>query len=135
MPEIDFPSIVVFIVSILLVMLIIYIATRLVTREEVLTSSYIIRLFVVSFVVVILVPFLSSFLGNSVNLGTTGQVLAVIMVFLILVVILKYVLVVEVSLGNEWAEAVAISLLTIVFIALFNIGLSQFGLDPLFSVF
>lgn len=135
MANIDLISIVLFVISILLLMLIIYVATRLVTRQEIVTSSYLLRLFITALVIVVLVPFLSSFLGNSMKMGSLGEILGIIISFLILVVIMRYVVVSEVSLGNEWAEALGITLLCIIFIFIFNMGLEYFGQKPLFSVF
>jgi hypothetical protein len=135
MASIDPVSITLFIITLLLVMLIIYVATRLVTKEEVLSSPYIMRLFVTALIIVIIVPILTSLLGDFMNLGGTGELLAIIISFLILVVIMRYVIVSEASLGNEWIEAIGITLICIVFTYVFNLGLSYIGQEPLFFLF
>ncbi len=135
MAEIDIATIVLFVVSILLLMLIIYIATRLVTREEVASGRYLIRLFVTALIMVIIIPFFTSLLSDSLGMGDAGILLAIILSFLILVAIIRYIIVSEVSLGNEWAEAIAITILCIVFNYFLNAILGFFGQTPLFSLF
>jgi len=135
MASIDIIGIALFIISILLVILILYIATRLVTKQEVISSSYAARLVITALVIVVLVPLLSSFLSNFMGMGSSGAFLAIILSFLILVVIMRYVIVSEVSLGNEWIEALGITLLCLIFLYIFNAFLVYIGQKPLFSVF
>lgn len=135
MADIDLTSIILFIVSILLLMFIIYIATRLVTREEVASARYLLRLFVTALIMVIMIPFLTSLLSDSLGMGDAGILLAIVLSFLILVAIIRYVVVSEVSLGNEWAEAIVITVLCIVFNYFLNAILGFFGQRPLFSLF
>ncbi len=135
MANFDPVSIVLFIITILIVILIIYVATRLVTKEEIVSSTYLARLFITALAIVVLVPLLSSFLSNPMGMGSSGAFLAIIISFLILVIIMRYVIVSEVSLGNEWIEALGIALLCLIFIYIFNAFLVYIGQEPLFSVF
>ena len=119
---------VLFAVKILIVMAILYIAVRLVTKEEVITGSYAIRLLILAVIAIFLVPLLRvAFSKMDTNLDLIGVLIA----FAIFTVLVRYILVPEVSLGDEWVEAVIISLLTIVLIFLLNIALSYLGYTPL----
>jgi hypothetical protein len=135
MADFDLLGIVLFVISIILVMLILYLAVRVVTREEVPSAAYVVRLFLVALVIVIIVPLLYGFLAGFLGLGEIGGFLALIISFIILVVIMKYIIVAEVSLGNEWIESIVITILCIVFTIVFNAILSFFGQRALLSIF
>lgn len=135
MATLDLVGIVVFVITLMLVMLIIYAATRLITKEEVASLPYMSRVFLMALVIVILVPLLTSFFGSFVGLGGSGGLLALIISFLVVVVIMRYVVISEASLRDEWLEAFAVTILCVVFTALFNIGLEYLGIEPLFYLF
>jgi hypothetical protein len=135
MATLDLIGIVVFIITLLLVMLIIYVATRLITKEEVASVPYMSRVLLMALVIVILIPLLTSFFGSFIGLGGPGGLLAVIISFLAVVVIMRYVVISEASLRDEWLEAFAVTILCVVFTAFFNIGLGYMGIEPLFHLF
>jgi hypothetical protein len=135
MATLDLVGIALFIISLLLVMLIIYVATRLITKEEVVSLPYMSRVLLMALVIVILVPLLTSFFGSFVGMGSSGGLLALIISFLAVVVIMRYVVISEASLRDEWLEAFAVTFLCVVFTALFNIGLEYLGIEPLFHLF
>jgi hypothetical protein len=135
MVEVDLASVVLFVISILLIMFIIYVAARLVTKEEIASGPYIARLFITALVIAILAPLLIGFLSDFLGLGTTGGLLGILISFIILAIILRYLVVSEVSLGSEWFEAFAIALLCIILLTIFNIAIGYLGQKPLFSLF
>ncbi|MFQ6107331.1 MAG: hypothetical protein ACE5QF_07080 [Thermoplasmata archaeon] len=120
-------SIALFIVTILLVMLFLYIATRIVTREEVLTADYALRLFVTAVLAVIIVPLLAGLLVD--------RVIGILVAFLALTVIIRYVIISEASLGDEWLESFIVAFLIILFVYLFNIVVKDvLGITPFIDI-
>jgi hypothetical protein len=113
--SLDIVSVALFIVSVLLVMLFLYIATRLVTREEVLTANYVLRLFITAVMAVLIVPLLAGLL--------TDAVLGILIAFLALMVVVRFLVISEASLGDEWLESFIVTFLIILFVYLFNLVL------------
>lgn len=103
---------IIFLFEIVVVMIILYVATRIVCKEEMITAPYALRLFVTALLAVVLVPMLQGMLG----LGIVGVLIA----FLLLVLIIRYVIVSEASLGEEIVESLLIALITVVSIYIIN---------------
>lgn len=110
-------SIILFIISILIVMLFLYIATRLVTREEVLTADYALRLFITAVLAVVIVPL---FAGLVID-----PVIGILVAFLVLMVAIRYLIISEASLGEEWLESFIVTFLIILFVYIFNLVLKE----------
>ncbi|MFQ5909455.1 MAG: hypothetical protein ACE5IJ_01890 [Thermoplasmata archaeon] len=113
----DVVSIVLFIVTILIVMLFLYIATRIVTREEVLTADYALRLLITAVLAVVIVPILAGLAGD--------PVLGILVAFLALMIVVRYLIISEASLGDEWLESFIVTFLIILFVYLFNVVLKD----------
>lgn len=103
---------IVFLFEIVIVMIILYIATRIVCKEDIISAAYALRLFVTAVLAVVLVPMLESALG----LGIVGLLIA----FFLLVLIIRYVIVSEASLGEEVTESILIALITLISIFIIN---------------
>lgn len=111
----DIVSVVLFIVTVLIVMLFLYIATRLVTREEVVTASYALRLFITALLAVVIVPLLAGLL--------TDAVIGILVAFLALMIVVRFLIISEASLGDEWLESFIVTFLIILFVYIFNLVL------------
>lgn len=105
-----------FFIEILIVMIILYVATRLVCKEEVISAIYLLRLFVTAFLAVVLVPLFQGMLESQFHLGIVGVIIA----FFLLVLIIRYVIVSEASLGDEIVESILIAIITVVAIFIIN---------------
>jgi hypothetical protein len=103
---------IVFLFEVVIVMMILYVATRVVCKEDIVSAAYALRLFVTALLAVVLVPMLQNTLG----LGIIGLLIA----FFLLVLIIRYVIVSEASLGEEVIESILIALITIISIFIIN---------------
>ncbi len=123
----DVVSIALFIVSILIVMLFLYLATRLVTREEVLTANYALRLFITALLAVVIVPLFAGLL--------TDAVIGILVAFLALMIVVRFLIISEASLGVEWLESFIVTFLIILFVYIFNLILVQvLGISPFIDI-
>lgn len=119
-------SIGLFILSILIVMLFLYIATRLVTREEVLTANYALRLFLTAILAVVVVPLFAGLV--------TVAVIGILVAFLVLMLVVRFLIISEASLGEEWLESFVVTFLIILFVYLFNLVLREVGITPFIDI-
>lgn len=120
-------SVVLFIVTVLIVMLFLYIATRLVTREEVVTASYALRLFITALLAVVIVPLLAGLL--------TDAVIGILVAFLALMIVVRFLIISEASLGDEWLESFIVTFLIILFVYIFNLVLVEvLGVSPFIDI-
>ncbi len=101
-----------FLFQVVIVMIILYVATRIVCREDIVSAAYALRLFVTALLAVVLVPMLQNILG----LGIIGLLIA----FFLLVLIIRYIIVSEASLGEEVIESILIALITLISIFIIN---------------
>ena len=101
-----------FLLEIVIVMIILYVATRIVCKEDIVSAAYALRLFVTALLAVVLVPMLQNILG----LGIIGLLIA----FFLLVLIIRYIIVSEASLGEEVIESILIALITLISIFIIN---------------
>ncbi|MCJ2669970.1 MAG: hypothetical protein LN416_05610 [Candidatus Thermoplasmatota archaeon] len=123
----DIVSVVLFIVTVLIVMLFLYIATRLVTREEVVTASYALRLFITAAMAVVIVPLLAGLL--------TDAVIGILVAFLALMITVRFLIISEASLGDEWLESFIVTFLIILFVYIFNLVLVKvLGISPFIDI-
>lgn len=125
--SLDIVSVVLFIVTVLIVMLFLYIATRLVTREEVLTANYALRLFITAVLAVVIVPLLAGLL--------TDAVIGILIAFLALMIVVRFLVISEASLGDEWLESFIVTFLIILFVYIFNLVLVKvIGISPFIDI-
>ncbi len=121
-------SIVLFVVKLLVLTAVLYLVVWVVTRESVLRAAYVVRLLVMAAVALLVIPAFQALLADY---GVAGMGLGILIPFLLLVVLMRYVIVPEVTLRNEWVEAVVISLCLVAVILLMNLALAAFGYEPL----
>ncbi|MCJ2555529.1 MAG: hypothetical protein LN415_00245 [Candidatus Thermoplasmatota archaeon] len=125
--SLDIVSVILFVVTVLIVMLFLYIATRLVTREEVLTASYALRLFITAVMAVVIVPLLAGLL--------TDAVIGILVAFLALMIVVRFLIISEASLGDEWLESFIVTFLIILFVYIFNLVLVKvIGISPFIDI-
>ena len=113
--------------EIVVVMIILYVATRIVCKEEVVSATYALRLFITALLAVVLVPLFEGLLQRQFGLGIVGVIIA----FFLLVLIIRYIIVEEASLGEEVTESVLIALITIVAIYIINWIAAEFDVQIL----
>lgn len=102
--------------EVVIVMIILYLATRIVCKEEVITAPYALRLFLTAILAVLIVPLFEGVLQNQFKLGIVGVIIA----FFVLVLIIRYIIVEIASLGEEVIESILIALITIIAIYVIN---------------
>jgi hypothetical protein len=125
--SLDIVSVILFVVTVLIVMLFLYIATRLVTREEVVTASYALRLFITAVMAVVIVPLLAGLL--------TDAVIGILVAFLALMIVVRFLIISEASLGDEWLESFIVTFLIILFVYIFNLVLVKvIGISPFIDI-
>lgn len=109
--------------TVLLVALIFYASGALVSRDWDCTGSYAVRLALVSLVAVILIPLFRG-VAEDMNLGDLGVLFA----FVLLVAIVRFILVDELTVPDDWLASLVISLLGVVLIYIVDgVAHSVFG--------
>lgn len=97
--------------ALLLVSIIFYISGSLVGGDWTISPSLILRILVVSLIAVVAIPVFGS-AADSLHLGELGVLLA----FVILIVVVRFILVEELTVTDEWLAAIVISLVGAVLI-------------------
>lgn len=97
--------------TIILVALIFYASGALVSRDWGCSGAYALRLSVVSVIAVIVIPIFRNAAGD-LHLGELGLLLA----FVFLIVLVRFVLVDELTVSDDWLAAIVISLLGVIMI-------------------
>lgn len=98
-------------VTIVLVAIIFYASGALVSRDWSCSATYTLRLAFVSLVAVVLIPIFRDAAGN-LDIGELGLLFA----FVLLIVVVRFVLVDELTVSDDWMAAIVISLLGVVLI-------------------
>jgi hypothetical protein len=97
--------------TIVLVALIFYIAGALVSREWSVNASYVLRLLVVSLVAVFVIPVFGD-ATNQLHLAELGLLLA----FVLLIFLIRFILVDELVVTDDWLASIVIALIGVVLI-------------------
>lgn len=97
--------------TIVLVALIFYASGALVSRDWGCSGAYALRLGVVSLIAVIVIPIFRNAAGD-LHLGELGLLLA----FVFLIVLVRFVLIDELTVSDDWLAAIVISLLGVIMI-------------------
>jgi hypothetical protein len=126
--EWDVLAIALFVGKLLLLVAVLYFSVWLVTRETVLTANYTVRLMVMAVVALLVIPALQLLLEDYDVLGVG---LGILLPFLLLMALMRYLVIPEVSLRNEWVEAVAVTLILLGVILIMNLALDRLGYEPL----
>lgn len=98
-------------VTIALVALIFFASGALVSRDWSCSGTYALRLVFVSLIAVVLIPMFRNAAGNM-NLDELGLLFA----FVLLIVVVRFILVDELTVSDDWLAAIIISLLGVVLI-------------------
>jgi len=104
-------ALIMLIVVIVLVALIFYVSGALVSQDWSTSGSLILRILVVTLIAVFVIPLFRN-AASSIDVGDLGLLLA----FVILVVVVRYVLVEELAVAEEWLASIVISLIAVVLI-------------------
>jgi len=104
-------ALIMLIVTIVLVALIFYVSGALVSQDWSASGSLILRILVVTLVAVFVIPLFTNF-GSSDSLSHLGLLLS----FVILIVVVRFVLVEELAVAEEWLASIVISLIAAVLI-------------------
>ncbi len=125
----DFQVLALLLLAILLAALIFYVSGALVGQDWSVNGSQVLRILVVSLVAVFAIPVFRDIAGGF-HAGDLGLLFA----FVILVIIVRYVLVEDMTVSDEWLAAIVLSLIAVVLIyvvdeasrSLFDVGLFNF---------
>jgi hypothetical protein len=115
--------------AILLASLIFYVSGALVGQDWSASGSQILRILVVALVAVFVIPIFRDVAGDY-GAGDLGLLFA----FVVLVIVVRFVLVEEMTVSDEWLAAIVLSLIAVVMIyivdevsrSLFEVGLFHF---------
>ncbi len=112
------------ILTVVLVAAIFYIAGSLVSRDWALNGGYAARLALTSIIAVVLIPVLMAAAGD-LGLGELGLLVA----FVVLVVVVRFLLVDELTVTDEWLSSIVICLLGVILVYVVNLAAHElFGL-------
>lgn len=104
--KLDIWEIVLLLMTIVVVALIFYIAGALVSREWSVNTSYVLRLLVVSLVAVFVIPVFGN-AADELHLAELGLLLA----FVLLTFLIRFVLVEELVVTDDWLASIVIALI------------------------
>ena len=107
----DLAEIILIIVTIALVSLIFYIAGGVVGRDWSVSGSYVLRILVVAVAAVFVIPVFRGAAGEY-NLNDLGLLVA----FVLLVIAVRFIMVDELTVSDDWLAAIVISLLGVILI-------------------
>ncbi len=111
------------IVALVLVFVIFYISGAIVGQDWSLPAPYLVRVIAVAIVAVVAIPLLRSG-AEQLQLGELGVLLA----FVILIIVVRFLMVEELAVSDEWLASIAISLVGVVLIYVVD-ALSQAVFD------
>lgn len=98
-------------VAILLVSFILYISGALVSRDWSVTNTYILRVLVTAIIAVLIIPIFQEAAGEF-RLGDLGLLLA----FVTLIVAVRFLIVDELTVADDWLASIVIALIAVVLI-------------------
>jgi hypothetical protein len=91
--------------------LILYVSGAIVSRDWSATGTYILRILVVAIVAVIVIPVFRDAAGEF-DLGDLGLLLA----FVLLVIAIRFLIVDELTVSDEWLASIVIALIAVILI-------------------
>lgn len=97
--------------AIVLVSIILYISGGLVSRDWSVTNTYLLRVFVAAIIAVLIIPVFREAAGEF-RLGDLGLLLA----FVILIVAVRFLVVDELTVADDWLASIVIALIAVVLI-------------------
>lgn len=123
----DIVELLLLLVTIVVVALIFYVAGALVSREWSVNASYALRLLVVSLVAVFVIPVFGN-ATDQLHLEELGLLLA----FVLLIFLIRYVMVEELVVTDDWLASIVIALVGVVLIYIIDeIAVQLFDINVL----
>jgi predicted ABC-type exoprotein transport system permease subunit len=104
-------QLIILLVALILVTIIFYISGAIVGGDWSISGSYVLRMVIVALIAVIVIPLFRS-AADQLSLGDLGLLLA----FVILIVSVRFVMVDELTVNDEWLAAIVIALVGVVLI-------------------
>ncbi|MCX6657241.1 MAG: hypothetical protein NTY62_00905 [Euryarchaeota archaeon] len=105
----DLGQLVLLIIAIALVSIIFYISGAIVSGDWVVQAPYALRIVIVSIFAVVAIPVFRNAMGEF-DLGDLGLLFA----FVLLILAVRFILVVELTVSDEWLASIVISLIGVV---------------------
>ena len=107
----DLGQLVLLIIAIALVSIIFYISGAIVSGDWVVQAPYVLRIVIVSIFAVVAIPVFRNAMGEF-DLGDLGLLFA----FVLLILAVRFILVIELTVSDEWLASIIISLIGVVLI-------------------
>lgn len=107
----DLGQLILLIIAIALVSLIFYISGAIVSGDWVVQAPYVLRIVIVSIFAVVAIPVFRNAMGEF-DLGDLGLLFA----FVLLILAVRFILVIELTVSDEWLASIVISLIGVVLI-------------------
>jgi hypothetical protein len=107
----SFEELALLLIAILLAAVIFYISGAIVGQDWSASGTYILRILVVSLIAVVVIPVFSN-AADHFKLGDLGLLLA----FVLLVIVIRFVLVDELTVNDDWLASIVIALIGVVLI-------------------
>jgi len=105
----DLGQLVLLIIAIALVSIIFYISGAIVSADWVVQAPYVLRIVIVSIFAVVAIPVLRNAMGEF-DLGDLGLLFA----FVLLILAVRFIMVTELTVSDEWLASIVISLIGVV---------------------
>jgi len=107
----DLGQLILLIIAIALVSVIFYISGAIVSGDWVVQAPYVLRIVIVSIFAVVAIPVFRNAMGEF-DLGDLGLLFA----FVLLILAVRFILVIELTVSDEWLASIVISLIGVVLI-------------------
>lgn len=107
----DLGQLILLIIAIALVSAIFYISGAIVSGDWVVQAPYVLRIVIVSIFAVVAIPVFRNAMGEF-DLGDLGLLFA----FVLLILAVRFILVIELTVSDEWLASIVISLIGVVLI-------------------
>ena len=107
----DLGQLILLIIAIALVSVIFYISGAIVSGDWVVQAPYVLRIVIVSMFAVVAIPVFRNAMGEF-DLGDLGLLFA----FVLLILAVRFILVIELTVSDEWLASIVISLIGVVLI-------------------
>lgn len=117
-------------IAILLAAVIFYISGAIVGQDWSASGTYILRVLLVSVIAVVVIPVFRD-AANEFNLGELGLLFA----FVLLIIVIRFVLVDELTVNDDWLASIVIALIGVVLIYIVAELASRYSDIALLSIF
>jgi len=107
--KMDLGQLALLIIAVALVSIIFYISGAIVSGDWVVQAPYVLRIVIVSIFAVVVIPVFRNAMGEF-DLGDLGLLFA----FVLLILAVRFILVIELTVSDEWLASIVISLIGVV---------------------